>query len=63
MGVHVFLTGIRGVFVPFFAFQIANGLPLSLIGIIGAAIMAVSGILLIPEYFAWRKRQAALGLS
>jgi MFS family permease len=63
MGVHVFLTGIRGVFVPFFAFQIANGLPLSLIGIIGAAIMAVSGILLIPEYFAWRKRQAALGPS
>lgn len=56
MGVHIFLTGLRGVFVPFIAFQLAAGMPLHSIGLIGAGIMTLSGLLLIPEFFAYRKR-------
>ena len=60
MAVHIFLTGLRGVFVPFIAFQMANTMPLSTIGIIGAIIMTTSGLLLVPEYFLDKKRSKAL---
>jgi hypothetical protein len=49
MSVHTFFTGVRGVLAPVVAFQIAGRLPLSTIGWICAAMIAVASAMLLPE--------------
>lgn len=57
MGVHTFLTGIRGVLAPFLAFYLAQFLPLSTIAIGASLSMLLASVLLIPEARSLHRRR------
>ena len=49
MSVHTFLTGVRGVLAPVFAFQMVNHLSLGMLAAISAGLIAAGTALLVPE--------------
>ena len=49
MGLHTFFTGVRGVLAPIVAFAVVGQFPLRSIAWAAAAMMVVSGAILIPE--------------
>ncbi len=49
MGVHTFLTGVRGVAAPVVAFQLVQRYPLASLGWASAGMIVVSTLLLLPE--------------
>jgi hypothetical protein len=49
MGVHTFLTGVRGVAAPVVAFQLVQCYPLASLGWASAGMIIVSTLLLLPE--------------
>ncbi len=49
MAAHTFFTGLRGVVAPLVGFQLAAVLPLKTIGWLGAALIGVACLVLIPE--------------
>lgn len=61
MSVHTFFTGVRGVIAPVVAFQLAAHWPLAAISWLGAGLIFVSTLLLIPEIkFGKRGRKASV---
>ena len=49
MSVHTFLTGVRGVMAPLFAFFAVNHLPLGVIASINSGLIVLATVLLVPE--------------
>jgi hypothetical protein len=49
MGVHTFLTGVRGIAAPFVAFQMVQHFSLSALGWFSAGLIIVATLLLLPE--------------
>lgn len=59
MSVHSFLTGVRGVMAPVIAFLIAGSIGPSTVAILGAALIVLSSVLLLPELKAeWIQEQS-----
>ena len=53
MGVHTFLTGVRGVLAPMAAFQLVQSFAPRTLGWFCSGLILVATILLIPEVFRW----------
>jgi hypothetical protein len=49
MSVHTFLTGARGILAPFVAFQLVQGQGPEVIGIIGASLMVLATLMILPS--------------
>lgn len=62
MAVHTFFTGIRGVLMPFAAFQLVKILPPAAIALGCAALIGLSCLLLLPEIRTLRRRRPAAPL-
>lgn len=58
MGVHSFLTGVRGVITPFFAFYMIEFTPMSTLAWIGMISIFLGSVILGPEANTLRKRRA-----
>lgn len=56
MGVHTFLTGVRGVLAPFVAFQVVRHFSPSAMGWISGAMIVVASGILLPEIWSWPAR-------
>jgi MFS family permease len=62
MSVHTFLTGVRGVVAPFFAFYFANPDSLSQMALISSSLIFIATLLLIPEIKLGRKTRPTSAL-
>jgi MFS family permease len=62
MSVHTFLTGVRGVLAPIFAFYLVTVLPLGAMAGICSALIIAGTVILVPEIWqtSLQKRAAAL---
>jgi hypothetical protein len=63
MGVHTFFTGIRGILAPLTAFQLAQSLPMTHLGIFSALLIFLATAMLIPEIRTSRKESAPQPLA
>ncbi|MFU8892319.1 MAG: MFS transporter [Luteolibacter sp.] len=59
MGVHTFLTGVRGLVAPFLAFWLIESWSISTLAWWSLGLMAVASIMLVPEARTLRRRRAA----
>jgi len=62
MSVHTFLTGVRGVLAPVFAFYFASQLSLEVLAMISSGLILLATALLIPEIKLGRKASPAVAL-
>jgi MFS family permease len=62
MSVHTFLTGVRGVLAPMFAFHFASQLSLGILAAISSGLIILATALLLPELKFGRKAPAASAL-
>jgi MFS family permease len=60
MAVHTFFTGVRAVIVPLIAFQLVQVMPITSLGTAAAIIMAMAGLMLVPEYIMRRRANLPL---
>lgn len=63
MSVHTFFTGFRGVLAPIVAFQLAQHFSVSAISWLGAAMIFIATLILIPEIKAGRGAKPAAALT
>jgi MFS family permease len=62
MSVHTFLTGVRGVLAPMFAFYFVSKLSLGMLAAISSGLIVLATALLIPEIKSGRKAPPASAL-
>ena len=52
MGLHTFLTGLRTVAAPLFAYAVIEQISLGWVAVLGAGLMVVSSLILLPDAVA-----------
>jgi hypothetical protein len=62
MSVHTFLTGVRGVLAPVFAFHFASQVSLGIVAAVSSALIVLATAMLIPEIKFGRKAPPAAAL-
>jgi MFS family permease len=63
MALHMFFTGVRGISAPFVGFYLAERVSITGMGWICAALIGVSSLILVPQYFVERETRRAAGAA